>query len=75
MKKACSSNVWINASVAQMHAILSSRWIAPELLYIESAKNPADPISRGILDNLDVSLALGHCFPIPEEFNDILSYV
>lgn len=49
MWKGRSPNYHINMSIRRAFAVLTPRCIFPSLSYVESAKNPADPISRGSL--------------------------
>lgn len=72
MGKARSPNKWINLSVRRTFATLTSLSIEPKIIYIESAKNPADPISRGILGHPEDRLAT--FIELPDELHDILSY-
>ena len=72
MRKARSPNKWINLSVRRTFAVLTSLSIEPCLIYIESKKNPADPISRGILGQLEDRLPI--CIELPHELTDIIEY-
>jgi hypothetical protein len=47
--KGRSRNFEMNLCVRRSHTVLAARNLTLDLHYIESAKNPADPISRGIL--------------------------
>jgi hypothetical protein len=60
MGKGCSPNYHINMSIRRTFDILMPCLILPSLIYIESAKNPADPISRGLLgpDELRIPICL-----------------
>ncbi|KAJ3567307.1 hypothetical protein NP233_g6448 [Leucocoprinus birnbaumii] len=49
MGKGRSPNMHINLSIRRTFVTLSSTHISPSFSYIESALNPADPISRGEL--------------------------
>ncbi len=66
-------NWHINLSVRRTYTILATSNIVPSYEYVESALNPADPISRGELgspeDRLPVSIKL------PEELSDVLVHV
>ncbi|KAF8832843.1 hypothetical protein HHX47_DHR1001714 [Lentinula edodes] len=72
IRKSRSPNYWINMSIRRTCAIIGPLFILPELIYIESANNPADPISRGILGLQDNRLPLQ--FQLPDELSNILSY-
>lgn len=67
------SNWHINLSVRRTYTTLSAANIIPGYEYIESALNPADPISHGELgcleDRLPVSITL------PEELTEVLVHV
>lgn len=45
-EKGRSRNFHINLSVRRTYAVLASLFITPQLVYIKSEANPADPISR-----------------------------
>lgn len=47
--KGCSRNFHINLSTHRAYVVLASQFITPELVYIPSKNNPADPISCGEL--------------------------
>lgn len=47
LDKGRSRNQHINSSVGRTYAVLLPLFITPEILYVPSAANPADPISRG----------------------------
>lgn len=72
MRKSRSSNYWINMSIRRICTVIGPLFIQPELEYIESAKNPADPISRGILGPQEDRLPLQ--FQLPDELNHTLFY-
>lgn len=72
MCKSRSSNYWINMSIRRICTVIGPLFIQPELEYIESAKNPADPISRGILGPQEDRLPLQ--FQLPDELNNTLFY-
>ncbi|KAF7330695.1 hypothetical protein MSAN_02447600 [Mycena sanguinolenta] len=61
--KGRSRNFEINLSIRRAHYVLASRNITLKLEYIESARNPADPISRGTL--APYSLRLPYTFLLP----------
>ncbi|GLB45929.1 putative DNA breaking-rejoining enzyme [Lyophyllum shimeji] len=42
-----SPNIAINLSVRRSYSVLAEALIVPDFIYIDSASNPADPISRG----------------------------
>jgi len=73
MGKGRSPNYHINLSVRRSYSVLLARSITPSLVYVASADNPADPISRGELgkpgDILDAA------FELPEELTDVFAYV
>jgi hypothetical protein len=68
MGKGWSPNYHINMSIRRSFSILTPRFILPSLIYVESANNPADPISRGILglDELRIPIRLR----LPDVLND-----
>ncbi|KAF5358597.1 hypothetical protein D9758_007735 [Tetrapyrgos nigripes] len=47
--KARSPNYWINMSIRRTFDVLNPLFLFPTLVYVESAKNPADELSRGRL--------------------------
>ncbi|KAF5346278.1 hypothetical protein D9757_014841 [Collybiopsis confluens] len=49
INKARSPNFHINLSVRRTYAIFASLYIQPDVAYIKSEANPADPVLRGIL--------------------------
>lgn len=66
--KGRSGNSHINLSVCRTHLIFADLAITPQTEYIESAANPADPISRG-----EPGLAGRQTFPtfeLPDELRD-----
>jgi hypothetical protein len=65
MAKGRSPNFHINLSVRRTYTTLSSTLIVPIIVYIPSADNPADPISRGEAGL--PSLRLQTSFMLPEE--------
>ena len=73
MGKRRSPNYHINLSIRRSYSVLLARSITPSLVYVASADNPADPISRGELgksgDILDAA------FELPEELTDVFAYV
>ena len=69
MHKGRSPNYHINLSIRRTYNILSSLFITPELEYIASALNPADPISRGETGPLNKRLHTS--FKLPEELHHV----
>lgn len=67
LKKGRSRNSAINLCVRRTTALLSSHFIIPSLRYIESNKNPADPLSRGILG--PPSLRMTRSFSLPSDIS------
>ena len=65
MDKGRSPNFHINLSVRRTYTTLSSILVVPTFIYIPSAENPADPISRG--ETGPSSLRLQTSFTLPEE--------
>ena len=63
--KGRSSNSHINLSVRRTYVVLMDLLITPELHYIESEANPADPISRG--EPGPVGKQIVPAFTLPEE--------
>lgn len=73
MYKGRSPNTHINLSIRRTYVALSAISVSPSFQYIESALNPADPISRGHPGPPSSCLPLS--FPIPEDLLPVLSYV
>ncbi|KAF8823347.1 hypothetical protein HHX47_DHR10000429 [Lentinula edodes] len=71
--KARSPNYWINMSIRRICGVIGPLFIQPELKYIPTALNPADPFSRGELGSVTDKLPL--TFSLPLELQDILDYV
>jgi hypothetical protein len=69
MDKGQSPNYHINMSIRRTFSILMPRYILPSFVYIESAVNPADPISRGILGPDEFCIPL--CLQLPEVLSSI----
>jgi hypothetical protein len=67
--KGRSRNFHINLSIRRSYIILASRFITPELTYIASENNPADPISRGELGSLATRITTS--FSLPDELRQI----
>ncbi|KAJ2917970.1 hypothetical protein MD484_g2463, partial [Candolleomyces efflorescens] len=66
-------NVHINDSVRRTYDVLVPISVDVSLQYVESASNPADPVSRGILGPLANKIPL--CFSLPSELASALEYV
>jgi hypothetical protein len=69
--KGRSRSFEMNLSVRRSLAIASARNITFDLRYVESANNPADPISRGELG--PVALRFASDFELPEELQPYLA--
>lgn len=71
--KGQSGNFNINLSVRRTYSIISSILVLPDLIYIKSEDNPADPISRGdvgrLEDRLDCNIEL------PLELHPLFTHV
>ncbi|GLB43019.1 putative DNA breaking-rejoining enzyme [Lyophyllum shimeji] len=65
-----SPNITINLSVRRSYSVLAECLIVPDFIYIESASNPADPISRGDLAPPSLRF-LTQSFDMPRELADI----
>ena len=63
--KGRSRNYHINLSIRRAYVVLASRLITPELVYIASDDNPADPISRGELGSIETRITAS--FSLPDE--------
>ena len=63
--KGRSRNYHINLSIRRAYVVLTSHLITPELVYIASENNPADPISRGELGPIDSRISVS--FSMPDE--------
>ena len=68
--KGRSRNFHINLSIRRMFVILASHLITPELIYIASENNPADPISRGELGSPETRITTS--FSLPDELRHII---
>jgi hypothetical protein len=68
--KGCSRNADINLSIRRSALVLATHNITLDLTYIESARNPADPISRGLLG--PASRRIRTVFPVPEDLSPYL---
>ena len=62
--KGRSRNFHINLSIRRTYIILASQFITPELVYIASEENPADPISRGVLGSLETRITASFSLPV-----------
>ncbi len=72
-EKGRSRSVSINLSIQRSAVILTTRGISLSLSYIESAKNPADPISRGDLGLPEMRLKT--YFQLPDELTPFICHV
>ena len=70
LSKGRSRNFHINLSIRRLYAILASLFITPQLVYIASGNNPADPISRGELGSTESRITIS--FSLPDELRKIL---
>jgi hypothetical protein len=70
--KGRSSNSEINLCVRRTYAASTASLLTPSFRYIESALNPADPISRGIID-LPSDQQMTRLFDLPLELSGLLS--
>lgn len=70
MGKGRSPNFHINLAVRRTYSILIPRFIVPSFVYIESAVNPANPISRGLLGHHELRIPLW--LPIPTDLSDAI---
>ena len=68
--KGRSRNFHINLSIRRTYVMLTSRFIIPELFYIASRNNPADPISRRELGSSDSRITVS--ISLPDELRQIL---
>jgi len=68
--KGRSPNRAINLTVQHTFAILYPLFITPDLVYIESENNPADPLSRGILGANNKCLI--QTFKLPDDLINVL---
>jgi len=71
--KGRSRNYETNLSIRRSASVLSALNISLSLIYVQSKKNPADPISRGI--NGPAADCLLSTFALPEELRPFLSHV
>ena len=70
LSKGRSRNFHINLSICRSYVILASLFITPQLAYIASGNNPADPISRGELGSTESRITTS--FSLPDELRKIL---
>jgi len=73
LDKGRSPNSHINLSVRRMYIVLSALSISPDIVYVESADNPADPISRG--EPGEAGKHMLPTFMLPEELSNCFLYV
>jgi len=73
LEKGRSPNSHINLSVHRTYLVLSNLSISPEIVYIESVANPADPISRGELGEAGKQIV--PTFKLPQELSDSFLHV
>jgi len=71
--KGCSPNSHLNLSIHHTYLTLSHLSISPQIIYVESIANPADPISRR--EQGDVDKYLPHDFKLPDELIDSFIHV
>jgi hypothetical protein len=65
IEKGCSANTYSNLSIRRTYLVLTDLSITPNIIYIKSEANPADPISRGELG--PVGKRVFPTFMLPEE--------
>jgi hypothetical protein len=68
--KGRSPNEALNLCVRRTYAVLADHLIVPELEYIESARNPSDPLSHGEPGPVSYQ-RLERSFELPWELSDI----
>jgi hypothetical protein len=73
LDKGRSRNFHINLSIRRAYAVLASQFITPELAYIASENNPADPISRGELGSFQNRITTS--FSLPDELQPLFCNV
>ncbi len=71
--KGRSGNHDINSSIRRIYSVLFPLHISPEIVYIESAANPADPYSRGVPGLPERRLP--YQFKLPVELCSFFEYV
>ena len=69
LDKGRSRNFHINLSIRRAYIVLASQLITPELIYIASENNPADPILRGELGSIETRITTS--FSLPDELKHI----
>lgn len=69
LDKGRSRNFHINLSIRRAYIVLASQFITPELVYITSKNNPADPISRGELGSIETRITTS--FSLPDELRHL----
>ena len=67
--KGRSRNFHINLSIRRAYIVLASQFITPELTYIASENNPADPILRGELG--PTASRISTSFSLPDEIRHL----
>jgi hypothetical protein len=72
-EKGRSANTYINLSIRRTHLVLMDLSITPNITYIKSEANPADPISRG--EPGPVGKRVFPTFMLPEELVDCFVHV
>jgi hypothetical protein len=72
LDKGRSRNHHINLSVRRTYSVLLPLFITPDFIYVASADNPADPISRGESGPLDGHISVP--FTLPDELRDCFIY-
>jgi len=73
LEKGRSRNHHINSSIRRTYAVLLPLFITPELVYVASIANPADPISHGESGSLDKQIFPS--FKLPDELHHCFIYV
>ena len=68
-------NWHINMVLRRIFPIIAELSIAPIFRYIQSACNPADPLSRGLLDAYPVKQRMPLSFVLPDKLSLALEYV
>ena len=61
--KGHSHNFHINLSIHRAYVVLTSQLIIPEMIYITSENNPADPISCRELGSIETRIATSFSLP------------
>ncbi len=67
--KGRSLNTEMNLSVRRTYKVLAEHDITPSFIYVASADNPADPVSRGIFPS---DMCLTRLFELPIELSSVL---